>query len=312
MPMTEDEFEKLDKDLTEEDWAAFEPKNALPADVSEKMLNVIDASVLPKKSKMIYLRWAAAAALIPLGFVLWKWTTGAHRSEVSMAPVVQHHWKEKVNHTGKTMLLALPDSSTVELADGSDIRFDEAFTRAVYLKGKGLFTVISDSVRPFTVYAGGLATTALATVFSVSCTGDSTTATEVSLFSGKVVVRPDSLLRSRGVVETLLKPGEQLRFEPLKQTILVRSVRSQPSQIPAEKAPAEKIMRFNNTPLGDIFRSLENEYHCRISYKNPDIEGIRFTGSFNSNKESLADFLNTIALLNNLSITEKNNAFYLK
>jgi ferric-dicitrate binding protein FerR (iron transport regulator) len=308
----------LEKDLTEEDWAAFHHKGILSSSVSDKMLSVIDEAILPPKTKRLYFRWVAAAALIPIGLAVWKWTTYSGHSGASIAasqPAVLHHWKEKMNQTGKTILLSLPDSSSVELADKSSIRYEDAFTRsdrAIYLKGKALFTVASSPARPFTVYAGGLSTTALGTVFSVSCIGDSTTGTEVSLLSGKVVVRPDSLLQSRGVKETFLQPGQQLKFDPSKLSVLVHSLKTEPSHIQSERPPAEKIMRFNNTPLRDIFQTLEKEYHCRFSYKRAEIDDIRFTGSFNSNKETLSDFLNTIALLNNLTLTEKNNTFYLK
>jgi ferric-dicitrate binding protein FerR (iron transport regulator) len=230
-------------------------------------------------------------------------------------PAVIRHWKEKTNRTGKMMILMLPDSSTVGLADKSSIRFEDSFTRndrAIYLKGKALFTVASDPARPFTVYAGRLATTALGTVFTVSWFGDSTVATEVGLLSGKVVIRPDSLLRSKGIKETYLHPGEQLSFDPLQLTVRVHPSGTKPSLVRSHMPPAEKIMRFNDAPLKDIFRTLEKEFHCRFNYRNTDIDDIRFTGNFNSGKETLSGFLNTIALLNNLTLTEKNNTFYLR
>lgn len=308
----------MEKGLTEEDWAGFYHKETLSSSVSDKMLSVIDGSIRPKRTRQIYFRWSAAAALILLSIATWKWSSSIRHSGVPIAdsrPAVMHHWKERINRTGKTMVLMLPDSSTVGLADKSAIRYEDSFTRedrAIFLKGKALFTVASDPDRPFTVYAGGLSTTALGTVFSVSCFEDSARATEVSLLSGRVVVRPDSMLRSKGVKETFLHPGQQLSFDPLKLTVLVHPLKTKSSLTQPPMPPAEKIMRFNNTPLRDIFKTLEKEYHCRFNYKDADITDIRFTGNFNSNKETLSDFLNTIALLNNLTLTEKNNTFYLK
>ena len=310
-----------EKDLTEEDWAAFHHKETLPSPISDKMLSVIDGSIRPKKTRLIYFRWsAAAAAVILLSIAAWKWTTDPRHSDTrtpvaDSRPAAIHHWKEKTNRTGKTMILMLPDSSTVGLADKSSIRYEDSFTRtdrAIYLKGKALFTVASDPARPFTVYAGRLSTTALGTVFTVSWFGDSTVTTEVGLLSGKVVIRPDSLLRSKGIKETFLRPGEQLSFDPLKLTVLVHSVKTQPSLIQPKTTPAEKIMRFYDAPLKDIFSTLEREFHCKFDYRNTDVDDIRFTGNFNSGKEKLSDFLNTIALLNNLTLTEKNNTFYLR
>lgn len=303
------------ENLTEEDWATFHYKEPLPAFVSDKMLSVIEHSTHPRKTIRIFFRYAAAAAVAGLCIAAWMWANHSHHSgtpaiasQPAPAPAPQHHWTEKANRTGKTIQLTLPDSSIVALASQSSIRYEDSFTRdtrAIYLTGKAMFTVATDHVRPFTVHAGGLSTTALATVFSVSCTGDNNMATEVSLISGKVVVRGSS------IKETFLHPGELLRFDPLKQTVSVQAQRI-PLPIRPANPPVERIMQFNDTPLKDIFQSLEKEYHCRVIYDNPDIDSIRFTGSFNKNKETLSDFLNTIALLNNLTLTEKNTSFYLK
>lgn len=339
----------LEKKLTEEDWADFRYLGALPPGLSDKMLSEIDKSIeqggkdkgnpkgredkgIPQGGetavgptpniRRIGIRWASAAAIILCSLAVWIWVRNSRQSATRLADMPSiasaHHWKEMINKTGKTMLLVLPDSSTVELADRSSIRYEDSFSgaaRAIYLEGKGLFTVASDPARPFTVYTTQLSTTALATVFSVNSMVDGTTETEVCLLSGKVVVRPDSLLRSRGIRETFLLPGQQLKFDPLKMTVLVHnagSPKTKPSPFRTVKPLPEKIMRFNDTPLKDIFRTLENSYHCRFDYQTGEIGDIRFTGSFNSEKETLSDFLNTIALLNNLTVTEKNNTYYLK
>jgi transmembrane sensor len=304
---------------TEEDWETFETEQTLPPSVSDKMLSVINTSIQPQKTKRIYYRWASVAALVLLSLAAWKWTTHPHHAgnPIAANAEVTHRWKEKINRTGKTMLLALPDSSTVELSNRSSIRYQDSFARkdrTIYLKGEALFTVASDPVRPFSVHAGGLSTTALGTVFRISSFEDNTGSTEVSLLSGKVVVRPDSLLSSKGVKEMFLKPGQQLRFDPLRLTVFVHPMKTKPLKTAASQAlhpSPEKILRFNNAPLADIFRTLEKEYHCHFSYKREAIDAIRFTGSFNSTKEKLPDFLNTIGLLNNLTLTKKNNTFYI-
>lgn len=304
---------------TEDDWETFKTEQTLPPSVSEKMLSFIETSIHPKKTKHIYYRWAAAAAIVLLSLAAWKWTTYKGASPIAASqPQTTHHWKEKINRTGKTILLVLSDSSKVGLSDNSSIRYEDSFTRndrTIYLKGEAVFTVAPDQSRPFTVSAGGLSTTALGTVFKVSSFGDNIGSTEVSLLSGKVVVRPDSLLTSKGVKEMFLKPGQQLRFDPLKLTVMVHPMRTPTLKTTASKTTnpsTEKILRFNNTPLPDILRTLEKEYHCRFDYKRESIVAIRFTGSFNSTKETLSDFLNTIGLLNNLTLTEKNNTFYIK
>ncbi len=313
-------LQKLENE-TEDDWETFSTEQTLPPSTSEKLLSFIEATIHPKKTTPIYYRWTAAAAIVLLSLAAWKWQTLKNHNAENIAaarPETPHHWKEKINRTGKTILLVLSDSSSVSLSGNSSIRYEDSFTRIdrnIYLKGEAVFTVAPDQARPFTVSASGLSTTALGTVFKVSSNEDNIGSTEISLLSGKVVVRPDSLLTSKGVKEIFLKPGQQLRFDPIKLTVLVHSTRTETIKTMTGKTTnpsAEKILRFNNTPLPDIFRTLEKEYHCHFDYKKESIIAIRFTGSFNSVKETLPDFLNTIGLLNNLTLTEKNNTYYIK
>lgn len=310
----------LENELSEQDWAAFGHKDSIPPVISEKMLSVIDNSIHTKKTRRIYFRWASAAALILFGLAAWKWTTWHQHTEtgngpaiVASLPPLLHEWKEQINNTGRSMALTLPDNSKVELADKSSIRYVDSFTtanRTIYLKGKALFNVTADRQRPFTVYAGRLSTTALGTVFSVSWSGDSSAAMEVRLHSGKVVIRPDSLLHSRGIRDTYLDPGQQLKFDPLQLTVHVE--RAKPAIAHIEKPKIEDVLKFNDTPLPGIFSTLEKQFHCKFDYKKEEVDDIRFTGNFNTKKETLSDFLNTIALLNNLTLSEKNNTYYLR
>src|SRR6185369_7882671 len=129
-----------------------------------------------------------------------------------------------------------------------------------------------------------------------SWSGDSAAAMEVRLHSGKVVIRPDSLLHSKGIRDTYLDPGQQLTFDPLQLTVHVG--RSKPALARIEKARTDDIMKFNDTPLPEIFSTLEKQFHCKFDYKKEDTDDIRFTGNFNPKKETLSYFLNTIALLN--------------
>lgn len=309
-------LDRLEK-APEPNWAAGEFDATLRAEVSEKMLAVIDAGIQPAGVRRIYLGWAAAAAVIVIGL---GWWIRADKTHAVTTPSVAahaathaatHHYKERINRTGKTMLLTLPDSSRVELANNSSIKYDEAFPRAISLEGKALFAVVASVSRPFSVSAGGLTTTALGTVFSLSYKNGSS-ATEVSLISGKVVIRPDSALRSHGIKETFLSSGQQLSFEPAKLTLTVHSPKPALAAARPVPVPAAANLQFNNTLLKDIFHTLEKECRCQLHYSHADIDSIRFTGSFNGRKETLSDFLNTIAILNNLTFTERNGAYYLK
>jgi transmembrane sensor len=63
---------------------------------------------------------------------------------------------------------------------------------------------------------------------------------------------------------------------------------------------------FNNQPLEDVFKQLEDMFKVDIVYSKQDIAKSYFIGSFNI-AESLDDVLKQIAIANNLKVTRKNN-----
>jgi transmembrane sensor len=213
--------EALQKYLTEKSWEDFTPPEALGLPVADKMFRIIESATYGRnKIRRIYYQCAAvAAALFILGFGFHLLTKKAGTGNLVPAPrenslsEVSPKWKQEINNTGKTMKLSLKDGSLVELSSGSELSYREPFApdkRDVYLTGRGLFNVGKDKIRPFTVYAGGIHITALGTVFRVVSLKEEGRKTEVHLLSGKVVVRPDSLLEKRGVKEIYLDQGQSL------------------------------------------------------------------------------------------------------
>lgn len=83
---------------------------------------------------------------------------------------------DAVTETGEQRSVALDDGSFVDLNTDSAIAVDYRPDRRVVrlLKGEALFRVAADADRPFTVEAGGGATTALGTRFIIRRDGDAT------------------------------------------------------------------------------------------------------------------------------------------
>jgi type II secretory pathway component GspD/PulD (secretin) len=73
----------------------------------------------------------------------------------------------------------------------------------------------------------------------------------------------------------------------------------------------KKIFTFNNESLADIFKEISADYQVRFIYDQARLKDMSFTGRFNSGKETLADFLGTIAILNNLAIKRDKNIIYI-
>jgi hypothetical protein len=65
---------------------------------------------------------------------------------------------------------------------------------------------------------------------------------------------------------------------------------------------------FNNQSLAQVFDQLSVMFNVEIVYNKTDIQNIFFTGKYNRS-DSLENILKEIAILHNLTITKKNNAF---
>ena len=312
--------EALQPWLTEESWHSFHPDNALPTNVSDKMLAIIESRTYQQKTtKTIYYKWIAAAAVLGIAItgLVWSRYDKAPAKPVAVvipatttAPVV---YQQQVNNTRKIMPLHLKDGSVVELAPGSRIKYLSTYAvagREIFLTGEALFKVAPDKEKPFTVYAGNLGTTALGTVFKVTAWDTGKGNIRVQLISGKVMVKPDSLSGSKGIKTTYLLPGQDLSFDPVKMVATVNEI----SKTVNKKiiAPPEKeIFTFSNEPLANIFRLMSEKYKITIQCQESTLTDMSFTGTFDSSKESLIDFLSTIATLNNLTIKQTNNLIYI-
>lgn len=316
--------EALQKYLTDQSWEDFNAADTVAAPIADKMFHIIEAGTYRKnKIRRIYLQWASVAAalfLVGMGYHILtnRAATGTQSlaSQKTALPKEQPDWKDEINNTQKTIRLSLQDGSQVELAKGSKIHYRESFApdkRDIWLTGSALFKVGKDTKRPFTVYAGDLHITALGTVFKVTSSGETTRKTQVHLLSGKVVVRPDSLLAEKGIKETFLDAGQMLQLDKQKFTIALSRPGDNNGLDPERLAiPAlKKTFTFDNEPLAEIFKELGAGYRIRFVYKQDMLKDMTFTGKFDNQKETLENFLGTIAILNNLKIKKAKNRFYI-
>ncbi len=307
--------QELEQYLTEESWNGFQPADRLTAADSEKMLHAIEELTYHRRKNrtIVFIRLAAAAVLLlaaGTGFYLLGRPSAQEALTATAAPTPL---KELVNHTARKMRLTLPDSTVAELQPGARLQYRQPFgegDRDVHLQGKALFHVRSNAGKPFTVFAGGLGTTALGTVFSVD-EGDGKV--RVELVSGKVMVRATSATAK----PVYLRPGDQLHYDALRQTVRMQPLKVKSPAAPpvaqdiAQAAPAAVLLEFNNEPLTALFKTIEAQYGMKARYDAGVLDDMFFTGVFNSAKESLPDFLNTIALLNNVTIRIDQKTIYI-
>lgn len=186
---------------------------------------------------------------------------------------------------GETRKLTFPDGSTVVLNANSSISYARNWEgengREVWLEGEAYFEIsrAPDRRRPeFYVYARQLTIKVLGTAFNVYKRGDKT---QVVLKEGSVELSPAGGTGSSG--KLLMKPGDKAELKDGNLEIEQVSV-----------APflswKDNRMVFENTPLSDIARLLEDNYGYEVIFKDsllrkgPPLRELRFTGSYSAKR----------------------------
>jgi transmembrane sensor len=172
--------------------------------------------------------------------------------------------------------IQLPDGSVVILNANSSINFSNDWgldePREVWLKGEGFFSVThKQNSQKFIVHTDDLDVQVLGTTFNVNTRRGKT---RVVLKTGKVkLLRPES---ESGVLTTM-KPGELVVFSKASKNIEKKVVE-------AEKYTAwlDNKLDFENASLEEIANVLEENYGFKVSFANPDLKTLTFTGTIDS------------------------------
>lgn len=173
------------------------------------------------------------------------------------------------SNAGQTLVVWLPDSSKVTLAERSELRYPAKFSgeqRKVEMNGKVFFKVRRNTECPFTVRTPSISVAVLGTSFQVEASVDQA---QVLVARGKVaVISPDSLSNDT------LTAGMATLWSALQPEFMTREDFN--FNLFAWKT---KTLRFKNTPLPEVIHTLNEYYRVRIilpeSYK-----GLRLTAKF--------------------------------
>ncbi|OQP54401.1 FecR domain-containing protein [Niastella populi] len=278
--------------------------------------------------RRILIATAAAASVLLIIAIGFKWRdTEKRNGHVAVATVEKNKTanvvtRYEINTTNKAKRFVLPDSSVVMLDPLSEIKWSEPFPgnkRDIVLKGRARFIVAKDKTRPFTVISGRLATTALGTEFSVTAFERHEFIT-VQLYEGRVVVKETDGIDAKMKRDFFLAPGEELLYSNKQYTASVRRFTlnnevakkevQEEHEAPEPSVPADKgsWYMFNNQPLAQVFKQLEEMYGVEIRYSKTDLEKMYFIGKF-SKTDSVDNILKQIATLNNLTVTRQNSTY---
>lgn len=247
----------------------------------QKAEQIVDQMVdfsAPIRPLLGWAKWMAAAAIVSV-LVWWRMDTDRVESKAIATRTTERKetiWKQVKNTTGIPLVVLLPDSSSVLLSSGSQLRFNKQTNqrqREVYLEGEGFFEVTKNPDRPFIVYTPTLTTKVLGTSFQVR-SFDNETSAYVRVKTGKVSVL--SAVSPKKPI--LLRVNEQLRLDTKTDKMLKQNrsvVDEQSSSIISEQ------FVFNYTPIPVIFDQLEDSYHMPIVYDQLSLKKCTFTGQLN-------------------------------
>ena len=193
---------------------------------------------------------------------------------------------------GHKSLVKLPDGTQVWLNANSRLVYNtfSSNRRQVELKGEAFFNVARNKKAPFIVKTDECEIEVLGTIFNVMAYNDFGRK-EITLLSGKVNVHSEN-------AENVLEPGQAMIMTDHK----IKVVDVNPYQ-----ASGWVVNKFNfqNIPLSELMKRLENWYDVDIVLENNTGKEINFTGTF-KNEETIWQVLDAIKFYTPISYKKTN------
>jgi transmembrane sensor len=243
-------------------------------------------------------RWfsIAASILVALGLA-WIAYNQYPKGKTAMSPIAaepSQNIKSITNTRNQSMLVNLPDGSSVVLSTGSTLEYEQTdgrFSREVRLLGEGFFEIAKDSTHPFFVFTQYLTARVLGTSFLVRSFENEPKAI-VAVRTGSVsVTTTRNHKRMHADSALLLRKNEQANLVVATDKLTRESLpQNEPNAVP-ELLQGSKYV-FQLRPVAEIFDLLENAYGIPIDYDSRKLKQCTLTAS-------LADepFLDKIRLI---------------
>ncbi len=177
---------------------------------------------------------------------------------------------------GQSAEVILPDQSKVWLNSGAIMKYPTTFGkkyRDVELCGEAFFDVKKKKNIPFRVKTSDIRVNVLGTSFNVAAFRKSESI-DVTLVEGKVRIElPNGDLLSE------LKPNKKASFNRHSKTLNVSEVDTK-----FYTSWKEGILFFRNEPLDNIAQRLELWYNVEITFEEPRLKELKYSGSILKNK----------------------------
>lgn len=270
----------------------------LKQEIWDNIQNGMDEVAMPTKpSWQKWMPWFSAASIVLVTglFFLSKYKLAESHKSVYGKLIEQevNALTEVVNDSDTTLLVTLPDASSVTLQKNSRLSYEKDFSgheRKVFLSGAAFFNVTKNPSKPFLVYANELVTKVLGTSFLINAFEQDKQVT-VAVSTGRVSVFANKYAGAANPEQKgmILVPNQKASFVR-KTESFKRSLVDMPQVIVSEEELHQ--FGFSNEPVTTIFDALEHVYGVDIVYDKEVLAACRLTTSLGN--ETLFEQLNII------------------
>jgi hypothetical protein len=240
-------------------------------------------------------KWIAAMLVIIAGIALLT----MNRKQAVTPSIIAHllqrdnFYTRTTNNTTLIMPVVLTDNSLVRLQPGAVITYPKQFAanrREVYLEGAALFKVTKNAACPFLVYTGTIVTQVLGTSFTVKRWDNHF---EVAVLTGKVAVYEEGSKQLHNKGGVVITPNEKVTYYSDNHHFITSLV-DNPVVVDNKHDSVRTDMpfSFDETPVLDIIKKLEETYAVQIITENEKINHCLFSGNISG--QSLYSMLDMI------------------
>lgn len=280
------------------DWA--DPEVVTSADLEETPIET--------SSPRIWLWRSLSVAAIFL-FALAGWWIFRPASEAKREIATINQNQVSTRPASKTKL-TLPDGSKVWLNASSKLTYGNEFGekhREIWLEGEGYFDVAKNKQIPFVIHTSRMDVRVTGTVFNVRAYAQEPTS-ETALIEGSVEVtlsndkskkfylkpKQKLVVDEHGLVNSA-KEMPSLRVTPAAFTASLQALAKplEDNQV-VETAWVYNMLSFSDESFRQVANKFEKWFAVEIRFEDPELEELRFTGSFRD--ETLSEALKAMQL----------------
>jgi len=248
----------------------------------EEILNQYNKPEKLKSVKVSIKKKAVLSMAFLLVFCLGPYFIGMKQSEYT---------NHRIAPKGQRLTFILPDSSTVILNSGSEVKYSSDFgeQRAIWLVGEAFFKVTKNVNAPFVVHTNDFNVKVLGTEFNInSNTIDQT----VSLAKGKV-----NIVFKESKDEINLIPNEELVWNAKTKVVIKRNF-----DVNKVAAWKDNILFLDDEKFEDAIPKINRFYGVNFIIKDVVIANKRIKGAFKN--QTIDEFITSLEFISDVSITK--------